>query len=197
MANEQLILPTGEKADFVYLRKWPELGDMIYLQSMRSGRMKEDSLAARGYKGMARVHAGRLADLVRDKVPPFDAVVSPPSKRADADVYRNEIVKGIAVRDLTPGFSRKGKISAGTASSVAEVVDEFDYQPAGGESDIKSLLIVDESVSSGRTIAAVLDHLRRTGLSNDCIVCIAAAAWLVEKKPKPAPATQVGGSGCR
>jgi orotate phosphoribosyltransferase-like protein len=63
---------------------------------------------------------------------------------------------------------------------------------AGGECGIKSLLIVDESVSSGRTIAAVLAHLRRAGLPKDCIVYVAAAAWLVDKKLKPMPAVAAG-----
>jgi hypothetical protein len=138
MATEQITLPANEKVHLAYLRKWPNLHDMIYLQAVRSGGMTEDSLAAQTCKAMARIHAGRLADIVKSEVPAFDAVVSPPSKRSDADVYRNEIVRRAGSRDLTARFSRKRKISAAAVSSVEEVVDEFDYQPAGDESETRS-----------------------------------------------------------
>jgi Phosphoribosyl transferase domain len=182
---ESDILPTNEKVHLVYLRKWPNLGDMIYLQAVRSGRMAGNSPAAQTYKAMARTHARKLAKLVKDKVPAFDALVSPPSKRSDAAVYRNEIVRPAGSRDLTARFSRKGKINAADVSSVEEVVNEFDYQSAGDESDTKSLLIVDESLASGRTVVAVLDHLRRAGLSKNCIVYVAVAAWLIHSKQPP------------
>jgi hypothetical protein len=51
--------------------------------------MEEDSQAAQSYKAMARSYAGGLAKLVKDNVPAFDAVVSPPSKRCDAVMYSN------------------------------------------------------------------------------------------------------------
>jgi hypothetical protein len=101
MATAQLTLPTNEEVHLVYLRKWPHLDDMIYLQAVRSGRMREDSLAAQHYKAMARTHAGTLAELVKDNGPAFDAVVSPPSKRCDAAMYRNAIVGSPGSRDLT------------------------------------------------------------------------------------------------
>jgi hypothetical protein len=52
------------------------------------------------------------------------------------------------------------------SSSVEEIVDEFDCQSAGDESEIKSLLVVDESLASGRTVAALLDHLHRRVRAN-------------------------------
>jgi hypothetical protein len=126
MTTAQPTLPTSEKVRFIYLRKWPNVGDMIYLQGVRSGQMKEDSLAAQTYKGKARIYAGKLADIVmEDKVPAFDAVVSPPSKRSDADVYRNELITRADLRDLTARFSRNGQIRAAAASTVEEVRDEF------------------------------------------------------------------------
>jgi hypothetical protein len=189
MAAEQLTLPTDENVHLVYLRKWPNLGDMIYLQAVRSSRMKEDSSAAQSYKAMAFNYARQLADLLKHEIPEFDTVVSPPSKRMDADVYRNEILRRVSARDLTPRFSRRGAISAAASSSVQEVINEFGYQPAGDESEIKSLVIVDESVASGRTIAAALYHLRKAGLTKDCTIFVATAAWLVEKKSEQAPAS--------
>ncbi|MCC3243803.1 phosphoribosyltransferase [Methylocystis sp. WRRC1] len=42
------------------------------------------------------------------------------------------------------------------------------------------MLIVDESVASGKTVAAVLEHLRHAGLPGDCKIMVAAPAWLKE-----------------
>lgn len=172
-----LTLPTGETVKFVFLRKLSDLGDMIYLQSIRSGGIKDDSPIATAYRNMAWLFASRLAAQVQNGAQ-FDAVVSPPSKRADADIYRETILRQAEVPDLTGGFSRKGKVSAATASTVNDVVDEFDYKPYGSEAGIKALLIVDDSVASGTTIAAVLRHLREAGLPENCVITVAAPAWL-------------------
>jgi uracil phosphoribosyltransferase len=180
MPTADLALPTGEKVRLVFLRKYPNLGDMIYLQSSRSGRMKDDSAAAQSYKNMATIYAGQLAATVTNRTATFDALIAAPSSRHDTDVYRDAIVLSSGLRDLTTGFSRKGKIKAATAKSVEEVINEFDYAPTGSEAKIKSLLIVDESVASGKTLAAVLHHLRKAGLSKDCQITVVVAAWLVE-----------------
>ena len=44
--------------------------------------------------------------------------------------------------------------------------------------EFKSLVIVDESLASGRTVAAMLHHLRQAGLPKDCVVYVAVAAYL-------------------
>ena len=120
-----LRLPTGETVKFVFLRKWPNLGEMIYLQSIRSGHLDEESLTAIAYKNMARTFAIRLAAEVGAHAQ-FDAVVSPMSSRTDANVYREAILRDSHVPDLTIGFSRKRKVRAATASSLDEVIDEFE-----------------------------------------------------------------------
>ena len=172
-----LTLPTGETVRFVFLRKWPKLGEMIYLQSIRSGRIEDGSLTAQAYRAMAPTFARQLAAEVHNGTQ-FDAVVSPRSSRADAVVYRETILRDSNVPDVTGRFSRKNKVNAATASSLDEVIDEFVYVPNGIEAGIKSLLIVDDSVASGNTIAAVLHHLREAGLPNDCAITVAAPAWL-------------------
>ena len=186
MANHDLELPTGETVSFVFLRKYPNLGDMIYLQSVRSGKLDHTSLVAQSYKSMAKIYARQLARAVVNIELRFDAVV-PPSKRSDVDVYRNAVVERLGVRDMTNGFSRKGMASAATASSVSEMIEEFDYVAFDGESEIKSLLIVDESVASGKTYAAVLHHLREAGLTRDCKITVATAAWLACERGQDRP----------
>ncbi len=178
-----LTLPTGETVKLVFLRKWPNVGDMIYLQSIRSGRLNEGSDTATSYRNMACFYARLLADEVHDKTK-FDSVVSPPSTRADAMVYRESILESILpnsnVPDLSGGFSRKERAKAASASSLEEIVDEFVYKADGHEATIESLLIVDDSIASGKTIAAMLHHLRKAGLPLDCMITVAVPAWLNE-----------------
>ena len=150
---------------------------MIYLQSVRSGRLNDSSLVAQSYGNMAQIYAGQLATELRNLQRRFDAVVAPPSNRSDGNVYRNSIIAETGARDITDRFSRKGMARAATASSVSDMVEEFNYKAGGDEAEIESLLIVDESVASGKTCAAVLHHLRTVRLKEKCKITVAAAAW--------------------
>jgi hypothetical protein len=129
---------------------------------------------------MEKTNAERLAQIVRTKMSPFDTVFSPPSRRADADVYRGAILADSRALDLSSRFSRKSKIKAATAETLNDLFGEFEYTAAGDEAKIKSLLVVDESFASGRTVATCLRLLRQAGLSTDCTVRAAVAALLSE-----------------
>jgi hypothetical protein len=122
MPSADLKLPNGESVPLFFLRKWPNLGPLIYLQSVRSGRLNEDSLVSQECKAMAPTYANHLVAAFGN-TSSFDAVVSPPSGRDDAQVYRLALANKFAARDLTKGFSRKGVTRAATASSLAEMVD--------------------------------------------------------------------------
>lgn len=174
-------LPTGEKVSVIFLRQLPDLGELIYLQSIRSGRVDEDSLIARIYRNLLVRFAMLLAAEVKARIS-FDAVVSPPSSRTDADPYREAILRDAKCLDLSPRFSRIGKTRAATAKSLEEVFAEFQYKPAGDEGSIKSLLIVDDSVASGSTIAALLHHLRKAGLPSNSVITAAAPALLQHRR---------------
>ena len=111
------------------------------------------------------------------EVPDFDAAVSPPSSRQDADPYRDSILRDTKVRDLTPNLSRNGDAKASdNKATVQDVIDEFVYKPDGSENSIKSLLIVEESTAEGKTVAAFLHHLRAAGLTESCSITIAVWA---------------------
>ena len=180
MPIAQFTLPTDERISLAYLRRWPRLGDMIYLQGVRSGRLPENSLTARQYRAMVPFYATRLANLATgNDAPRFDATVSPPSARDDANPYRNEVLgRRQGLLDLTSRFSRRGRLRAANTVSIDEMRNEFVYRPVGDEGRINSLLIVDESLASGRTVAALLAHLRGAGLPGNCIICVAVAAHL-------------------
>jgi phosphoribosylpyrophosphate synthetase len=176
--KDVLKLPTGEKVDLIYLAKWPDLDEFGYLNAIRWKFIEEDSTGALAYKGIVSFAATTLAMAVRDAALEIDAIVSPRSSRTDAEPYRARIQLLLLTRDLSPGFTRKNKTRAGEATNLAAVQEEIDYSPQDGEDEIKSLLIVDDSVASGRTVAVMLEKLRAAGLPKSCQITVAAPAWI-------------------
>lgn len=105
----------------------------------------------------------------------FDAVVCPPSDGQDVEPYRKAILKHWPVHDFTPNFTRHGrKRAVRPETTVEDMIDEFVYTPDGKEAEVRTLLIIDESVASGKTIAAVLHHLRKHGMVEDAAVAAAS-----------------------
>ncbi len=146
----------------------------------------ENSNVALEYRGMKKQFAVELAAQINSEIPEFDAVVSPPSSRPDANPYREAVLRDKKVLDLTRCFSRKGRVKIGRdETTLDQAFDELTYQPSGNERDVKSLLIVDESIASGKTVAAVLHHLRGAGLPERCKITVAVWAKVVgQLKPK-------------
>jgi hypothetical protein len=176
MPKEELTLPSGEKVTLIYGAKHPGRGT-TYLNAARMGPVDEKSSMAVEYHAMESFYGLQLAAQVEGEVPDFDAVVSPPSSRPDANPYRNAVLRGRIAHDLTPNFLRKGKVKVGQNDTTFEqAIDEMIYTGDGTESGVKSLLIVDESIASGKTVAAVLHHLRTAGLSKECKVTVVAWA---------------------
>ena len=143
------------------------------------GFAEKGSFLATAYHNQEPCFAQFLATEVVKEGRTFDAVVSPPSSRNDIDAYRNAILTLAPARVLS-GFTRKGKVKAGdSGSSLADMIDEFNYAPDGQEREILSLLIVDEIIAEGKTAAALLEHLKRHGLPNEAEVIL--AVWTVVK----------------
>lgn len=189
MAVGEFGLPIGQMVRLVYLERLPNSSPLNYLQLVRSQQQIHAPDLVTAYRNMVGFYARKLSSTVTTAEIPFDAVVSPPSSRDDATPYREAIVGNSDICDLTTGFSRKGAVRAATACSVDEIVDEFEYAAAGCESRIKSLLIVDESIASGRTVAAILVHLRRVGLPTEAQVSVAVAAWIAGSRGRSPSAT--------
>lgn len=105
----------------------------------------------------------------------FNAVVCPPSDGDDIEPYRQAVLERWPVRDLTGNFTRQGrKRAVRPDTTVEDMIAEFVYTPDGKEAEIRSLLVIDESVASGKTIAAVLHHLRKHGMLEDAAVAAAS-----------------------
>ena len=90
------------------------------------GPVDEKSSMAVQYHAMESFYGQQLAALVEGEVPDFDAVVSPSSSRPDANPYRNAVLRRKIARDLTPNFSRKGKVKVGhNDTTLEQAIDEM------------------------------------------------------------------------
>ena len=177
MPIEEFTLPTGERVTLIYGAKHPGKGT-TYLNAVRMGPVDEESGVAREYHSMENIYGEMLAAAVAQKASDFDAVVSPPSSRQDADPYRRAVLRrNKLAADLTNNFSRKGEVRVGQDGiTLEQAINEIIYVSDGNESRVRSLLIVDESVASGKTVAALLHHMRNAGLSSECRVTVATWA---------------------
>jgi hypothetical protein len=108
MPKDDFTLPTGEKVTLIYGAKHPGRGT-TYLNAARMGAVDEKSNMAVEYHTMERRYGSELAAKVKCEVPDFDAVVSPPSSRPDANPYREALLRDRSAHDLTSYFSRKAK----------------------------------------------------------------------------------------
>jgi hypothetical protein len=108
----------------------------------------------------------------------FDAIVCPPSSGNDAQPYREAILSRWPVNDFTDTFTRMGRIKAqNIETTVDDLVErEFVHTPKGHERSIKSILIVDEAIATGKSAAALIELLRRAGMPPDARVSIAVCS---------------------
>jgi glutamine phosphoribosylpyrophosphate amidotransferase len=159
-----------------YLAKPPNIGDLIYLQSIRSGILKPGSLVIPAHETMVTFKYS-IQLRTETQLDSVDAVASPPSTRTDAAPYREKFA-GIASIDITERFSRRAPFKAGTSNDLDEVRASMSYASAGDESNLRSILIVDDILASGRTVSGMVSHLREAGASYLNEIYVAAPLWL-------------------
>jgi hypothetical protein len=106
MPNDGFKLPTGEIVRRIYGVRHPGKGT-AYLNAVRTTKIDENSLMATEYHGMKRTYAVQLAAEVKRHVPDFDAVISPPSSRPDAEPYRDAVLYGSKARDISQNFCKR------------------------------------------------------------------------------------------
>ena len=124
----------------------------------------------------------------------FDVVFSPPSSRDDARPYREAIKQRLApAQDWTDRFRRVADMRAGLSQSCDAVRDATEFTPDPRIGDVRSVLMVDESVATGVTACAMLTLLRQNGLSLEAEFVVAAPLWIVPKPPGEATTKDSGG----
>jgi len=112
-----------------------------------------------------------------------DAVVSPPTSFPHPpEPYREAIKKKFAKAvDLTERFTRSCDYSSGEEAAFDRMMEAVSYTPAGDEPQCRTLVIVDDIVSSGRTAALVVSKVRDAGLPVGARILVAAPLWLPRK----------------
>ncbi|KQW77850.1 hypothetical protein ASD03_26800 [Ensifer sp. Root127] len=135
------------------------------------------------YLAMRSTYAWELIRSIEASGLEFDAILCPPSSTDDVRPYQEAIATRWPVVDLSENISRKGLLNARDAETSVEdlVGSEFNYMPNRGEPNFRSVLIIDESCSTGKTIAAVQQILWRSGLPKGALVAAAVCAKMMSR----------------
>lgn len=179
MNSSNLSTPNGELVQLLYFRKHPNLGDLDYLNWKRAGLVKHFPNSKIRYDNKLNFLVGCFAEDFAKTGTKFDGIVSPSSTANDAEPYRLSL-NTKQVTDFTKCFHRIGNVKSGQSTTLQALINDSNYITNAMESQITSLLIVDETVHSGMTIDATLHHLRQAGLSPNCKITVVTPAW-VEK----------------
>ena len=160
-------------------------GNFAYLQGVRSGALvasapggdQERSAAAVEYRALEKIYCSHLAARMPAD---FDAILSPPSDHpSHAEPYRLMIrEKKEAALDVTGSFERVGPTRAGLGGTPQQLLASMTYFPCGAESSWMHIVIVDDIMKQGTTVAAIIMLLRQHGLSPNCKVTVACPLWL-------------------
>jgi len=163
-----------------------DCGDFSYLQGLRSGTLRvissldpEETNCAKMYHAMLPKNLDKFSKIVPTNV---DVLLSPPSCYPEHAKPYLEIAKSVSPNaiDLTSAFNRKKNSPKAGAkgTSLEEVISSLEYSPCGKEKYFKSLLIVDDIFSHGKTTYSLLTHLRKAGMTELCAVTIACPLWV-------------------
>lgn len=152
MTVSSITLPTGETVSILYATdKNGAAGS--YFNGRRIGMTLPMTLQL--YRSLVPKLQEALVQEIEANGLQFDAIVCPPSSGNDAQPYREAILSRWPVKDFSDTFTRMGQIKAqNSETTVDELVErEFVHTPNGYEPSIKSILIVDESIATGKSAA--------------------------------------------
>ncbi len=125
-----------------------------------------NDLGEKAYREHESLYAEALAGMVDED---FDAVISPPSVRKYNAAYL-AAMKTKVPRDLTGLVDRQSLSHATTNTFILTSKPDL--------SGIRSILVVDDTFSSGRTALKTIFALRAAGLPEDARIGIAVALWI-------------------
>jgi hypothetical protein len=168
-------LPNGQIIRLLYVVM--NGGDVSrYYNGIRRGWIKEQSGVAVNYHRI-------LPELIEATVTnmaglEFDTIALVPSSRSDAVPFMRAVAeRWPQARNITDNF-RKGATKAADGGDLEVLKSSISYDADGKEHAIRSLLIVDESVASGKTSAAMIEHLKAAGMGEDVDVSLSACCWM-------------------
>lgn len=174
MPTVTLTTPTGEIIKVIHATGSKGAAGK-YFNAKRFG-LNVPNIAA-DYEKLIPALQGELIAEIEASGIDFDTVVRAPSSGADGEPYYEAILSRWPVRDLTLNFGPKGAARAARCeTSVADMVEAFPYTRDDRESAIRSVLIIDESVATGKTASAIIQRLVEGGVPKDAKFTIAACA---------------------
>jgi len=154
-----------------------------YLQGIRSGVLERLGPAMvlkyeRRYRLVEPKIIEALCAAIKAKGVTDSVVVVPPSSRSDAKPYATALLEqGIATTDLSHRIERiVSTFRAGAALSFADVRSSLRTVGTPDSAPPSSLIVVDDVLTSGRSVAATVLALRESGfICNETRVLVAAA----------------------
>lgn len=171
--NSELIHKT---ISIAYLCKWSKTdplngcGILEYLQNIRSGTLKVlfgdeiNNPKAEAYEQQKEEFSIKLSSIYDNN---FDLIVSPPSRYKFADIYRNKFIeKNSDLTDLTNNFTRTQDVFSGaTDTDYDSLYNSIKFKSTKDISKFRSILIVDDIISSSRTLSVIVKILEENGLN--------------------------------
>lgn len=174
--------PTQVTFAYCAIHPTPGAGVLAFLHHVRSGNYERvtgnDPEATFGdaYRRSVPSFAGQLTRALADCH--FDAILSPPSSRADADAYRAAFAtQHPTAMDLTNAFSRSGKVKSGPGTSLPELIADLAFSPPTGIGNCQTILIVDDVLGDGKTAAAIIERLK-PHVPRDATFTLACPLWV-------------------
>lgn len=116
----------------------------------------------------------------------FDHIISPPTSEPFAKVYRDAIINEKGIRsDLTTTLNKAGETKAAYPNVTVEMLARsFEKTNLSDYCKVQSLLIVDDILSSGKTITALLQFMRGNGLNEYTNIGFACPLWVCDENQK-------------
>jgi hypothetical protein len=165
-----------------------------FLQGVRNGVLKNYPTALKTY---ATSYHNAIPGIINDFLTAFTdrcvqhaALIVPPSSRNDARPYAVALLKaGIASIDLSDCVQRvDSSFRAGEAVSFEDVCSSIKVVQKPKAHPFDSLIVVDDVLSSGRSVAAIVLALRDSGIILCSTEIFVAAVLSVERKDQRQPA---------
>jgi len=177
------------KVDFAFLdsnatHPYSQYGSLHFLRQSRVKEISDPTFRLfikgklkRDYERNVRDFSYQLSQAF--ELSRFDSILSPPSRFEYALPYRHAFIQRQPnAVDLTNDFVRNGNAYSGSGSSLEAVQAGLKYTGKQNLSGFKSLLIVDDILWRGVTVAALIKTLNASGLSPQTQFAIACPLWL-------------------
>ncbi len=183
-------LTPSRSIDVVFLLKNKTAGFFTIFQSARlrkqMGRSVEGSGPQLEFLDLQKFR--RLPMQLAEKVTePIDAIIRLPSDHGwQAEPYHAALLEKFPKAvDLTDRLSRSGDHRSNLDATMPQIRKSYNYRSKGDEGSFRSLLIVDDTLRTGNSVATVIEALVENGLRNDCPVILACPLWIIPKEQQP------------